>query len=79
MKRGVIMWNETKNRENAMNVKIGDKCHVEGNPGTVTGVSRPDNEHTYIRVQFDESTGLTNTAYNNAWYGSFNWAFTYLE
>lgn len=62
-----------------MNVKIGDRCHVLGNRGTVTEVFHPDSEHTYIRVQFDDYTGLTNTELNNAWYGSLNCAFTFLE
>lgn len=76
------MWDENKNIERAEKVKPGSRCHVEGNRGTVTDVNRIGtgrDGHTFIKVSFDESTGLVGTHYNNSWYGSYNWAFTYTE
>lgn len=31
------------------------------------------------RCHVDENTGLQNTVYNNAVYGSYNWVFTYIS
>lgn len=80
MKRGVNMWNEERNVKEALNVKIGDRCHVEGNKGTVIDVKRYGtgrDGHTSIKVCFDEGSWIKNTVYDNGWYGSYNWAFTY--
>lgn len=75
------MFNREENWKRSQSVKVGDRCHVEGNKGTVTEVihhsGTDENGWTGIRVEFDEETGLRNTYYNNQVYGSSNWAFTY--
>ena len=74
------MFDRKENWKKSQSVKIGDRCHVEGNMGTVTEIIHQGNGidgWTGIRVSFDEETGLVNTYYNNQVYGSLNWAFTY--
>ena len=77
------MFDKEKNWIDSQRVKIGDRCHVEGKTGTITEVVHREgngmNGWTGIRVSFDEHTGLQNTVYNNAVYGSSNWAFTYIS
>lgn len=74
------MIDTTKNRERAMNVKIGDRCWVNGNRGTVENVNHIIVEGTpctYIKVSFDEETGLKNTVYDHGFYGCCDIAWDY--
>lgn len=64
----------------AQDVKVGDPCHVYGNSGTVEAVNHIIVEGTpctYIKVDFDENTGLKGTAYDHGFYGCCDVAWDY--
>lgn len=68
------------NTQKAQKVKIGDRCFVQGNKGTVEDVIHlmaSGTPCTYIRVSFDEDTGLKNTAYDHGVYGCCDVAWDY--
>lgn len=52
--------------------KVGDKIRTCGYDGTVTEVvteNCDDIECTYLKIKFDDNSGLVGTPYDGGWYG----------
>lgn len=68
-----------KNAERAVSLKDGDTVNVQGHIGTATEINHTTAEDgaecTYFKATFNDE--LKATGYNNSFYGSSNWAFTY--
>lgn len=78
------MYNRLMN-EREINVKAGDRVDVQGHEGVVTdvyhGIDKQWNgkeyeevkgtESTFVEVHFDETDDLSNTGYDNEWYGGY--------
>lgn len=55
--------------------KAGDKIRACGYDGTVTEAvteNCDDIECTYLKIKFDDNSGLAGTPYDNGWYGGSN-------
>ena len=55
--------------------KVGDKIRTYGYVGTVTEAvteNCDDIECTYLKIKFDDNSGLAGTPYDGGWYGGRN-------
>lgn len=60
--------------------KVGDKIRACGYDGTVTEVANAKNdgvECTYLKIKFDDNSGLVGTPYDGGWYGGTNDVVSY--